>query len=283
VEFTERAIVLRLGGFREADLWLRLFSPGRGIFSAFAFGGSKSRRRFSGCLDLFNEALFHIKSSGQNFERGGYLTLQEGTLLRGPDRLRRDWRKLGVAINCSLFLESFCQDIGPDAGPGMGRASDSENDANDSPGRVIWASGAARSHALFVQLLNTLESDNPVSPLLPIFFRARLAFEQGYALNPRGCSFCGQIWQTDSQATLLLGEHGLICQSCAARVGYGARRFKLDAPGLTALRHILEQPLHTWHDMPVPEQGQKDCARAADAFLQFHTGLHWSHGRFRRG
>ena len=265
MEFTDRSIVLRLGGFREADLWVRLLSPTRGIFSAFAFGGSKSRRRFSGCLDLFNEVHFHVKSSGQS----GYLALQEGTLLRGPDRLRRDWRKLGVAVNCSLFLESFCLGGGPGA--------------VDTADWTDGADGAARSHNLFVQLLNALESDAPASPLLPIFFRARLAFEQGYALSPQGCSFCGQAWEAGSQAALLLGEHGLICRDCAARLNSGARRFNLGPESLAALRHILEQPLQDWRDMPAPEQGQKECARAADAFLQFHTGLHWSRGRFRRG
>lgn len=257
MEFSDQTIVLRLGGFRESDLWVRLLSPTRGVFSAFAFGGSKSRRRFSGCLDLFNEVHFHVKSSGQ----GAYLALQEGLLLKGPDKLRRDWRKLGIAVNCALFLESFC--VNPD--------------------------GAAQTHGLFAGLLNALESDLPGFPLLPIFFRARLAFEQGYALNPGHCSSCGSAWREDSQAVLPLSENGLICRDCASRNsarplsgGFASRRFNLGAQSLAALRHILEKPVETWHAMPADEYSRKECARAVDAFLQFNTGLQWSNGRFRK-
>lgn len=250
MEFTDRCIILRLGGFREADLWVRLLSPARGVFSAFAFGGSRSRRRFSGCLDLFNEVHFQVKSSGQ----GGYLALQEGVLLRGPDRLRRDWRRLGIAVNCALFLESFS----------------------------VNADGAAAAHRLFADLLNTLESDAPSFPLLPIFFRARLACGQGYALSPEHCNICGQSWDDLGEAVLSMHESGLICRDCARREQIGGRRYNLGAEALSGLRHILRQPLHTWHQMPAGEAGQKECARAVDSFLQYNTGLQWANGRFRR-
>lgn len=54
MEWTDTALVLHVGRFREADLWVRLLAPGQGLVTAFAFGGSKSRRRFTGCLDVFN-------------------------------------------------------------------------------------------------------------------------------------------------------------------------------------------------------------------------------------
>ena len=253
--------MLRLGSFKEADLWVRLLSPSRGVFSAFAFGGSKSRRRFSGCLDLFNEVLFQVKSQGE------YLALQEGMLLKGPDRLRRDWRRLGVAVNCALFLESFCR--------GTDRAD--------------------RVHQLFVNLLNDLESSPSCAALLPMFFRIRLAFEQGYALDPHLCSDCGNplIRASGDQALLPLGENGLICRDCANRAsrngsnGTGGsngngRRFALSAGSLGVLRHILEEPLESWQNMPADEHNQRECVRAVEAFLQHHTGLNWLNGGFRR-
>ena len=39
MEFSEKALVLKVGRFREIDAWVRLFSPIRGIYTAFAFGG----------------------------------------------------------------------------------------------------------------------------------------------------------------------------------------------------------------------------------------------------
>lgn len=245
MEFTDRTIVLRLGGFKEADLWVRLLSPERGVFSAFAFGGSKSRKRFSGCLDLFNEVRFYVKSGA----RPEYLALQEGELLRGPERLRRDWRRLGVAVNCSLFLESFC--------PGM--------------------EGADRSFALFSDLLNTLEHCGEVPEMLPIFFRARLAFEHGYALSPDSCAICGKPWAQTDGAVLPVNESGLVCRRCAAT---GSQRFTMGPESLEALRQILELPVSGWGGMSASLKGQRECARAVDGFLQYSTGLYWHRGRF---
>ncbi|MDY7000330.1 MAG: recombination protein O N-terminal domain-containing protein [Thermodesulfobacteriota bacterium] len=102
MEFTEKGLILKVGRFREYDLWVRFFSPSRGILTAFAFGGRKSRKRFCGCLDPMNHVLFRIKSS----RTGNYLCLQEGSLVQAYPRLRRDPRRLGPAVNCLKFFEA---------------------------------------------------------------------------------------------------------------------------------------------------------------------------------
>ncbi len=248
MEFTERLIVLRVGSFKEADQWVRLLSPTRGIFSAFAFGGSKSRKRFSGCIDLFNEVVFHVKGNGQ----GEYLALQEGTLIKGPDRLRRDWRRMGIAVNCSHFMESF----------------------------QINAEGAADACGIFTALLNRLEEDDEISQLLPIFFRARLAFGQGFALDPHFCSVCGKPWAGTDFAVLPINESGLMCRNCAPDYG---QRFVLQPQTLSVLRHVLVNPLEAWSLSGFDELFLKECARAIDGFLQYNIGIQWDKGRFRRG
>jgi DNA repair protein RecO (recombination protein O) len=248
MEFNDQGIVLRLGGFREADLWVRLLSPSRGVLSAFAFGGSKSRRRFCGCLDMFNEVHFHIRETPDS-----YLTLQEGLLLKGPDKLRRDRSRLGVAVNCARFVESFCK--GPD--------------------------GADKTHALFAELLNALESNAPLSPFLPMFFRARLAFEQGYALNAHFCSLCGASLlngnvegeENPAPAALAADGPGLLCRRCASGISSGARRFPLGQGGLKILRMLTETPVSAWPAGPDDENGQKECVRATEAFLRYHLAL----------
>ncbi len=47
-EWIDYALVLRIGHFRENDLWLKLLCRKRGLLTLFAFGGSKSKRRFCG-------------------------------------------------------------------------------------------------------------------------------------------------------------------------------------------------------------------------------------------
>ncbi|MDR2726763.1 MAG: recombination protein O N-terminal domain-containing protein, partial [Deltaproteobacteria bacterium] len=103
MEWTDTALVLRVGRFRETDLWVRLLARRRGLISAFAFGASRSRRRFPGCLDLLNV----IRVRAKDTRGGAYLNLEEGTLLEGPRRLRQDWRRLGMLMNCVRFLEAL--------------------------------------------------------------------------------------------------------------------------------------------------------------------------------
>ena len=95
MEFSDQALVIRVGKFREADLWVRFLSAKRGLFTAFAFGGSRSRRRFCGCLDILNHVAVRVSrpKNGQAF-----LNLQEGALLSGPQRLRTDLDRLGIAV-----------------------------------------------------------------------------------------------------------------------------------------------------------------------------------------
>ncbi|MDR2504360.1 MAG: DNA repair protein RecO [Deltaproteobacteria bacterium] len=255
MEFSDKTIVLRVGGFRESDIWLRLLSPERGVFSAFAFGGGKSRRRFSGCLDLFNEVLFQVKKS----RHGDYLALQEGVLLHGPDRLRRDWRRMGMARNCACFVEAM--PISPD--------------------------NAAGAHALFADLLNSLEGTNTLSQFLPLFFRTRLLFEQGYAFNPDHCGRCGRPWAKDEAALLPLAAQAPLCRTCAAGGGSASgppgRGFILPAEAIKVLHRVVSSPLPAWDFADCSLGAQQSCARAMDGFLRYNVGLYWENGRFRQG
>ncbi|MCA1743041.1 MAG: recombination protein O N-terminal domain-containing protein, partial [Desulfovibrionales bacterium] len=70
MHFSEKVLITRTGRFKEYDLWVRFLSPSMGIMTGFAFGGCKSRRRFSGCLDTLNLVLFKASTGS----RGQYLT-----------------------------------------------------------------------------------------------------------------------------------------------------------------------------------------------------------------
>lgn len=302
MEFSDRTIILRVGGFREADLWVRLLSASRGVFSAFAFGGSHSRRRFSGCLDLFNEVLFQVKSSA----RGPYMILQEGLLLNGPKRLRTDWKRMGMAVNCSLFIEAFCSAFPEPAGSTASRGrNESDKLTSAVQNEPAIPSGM---HRLFSELLQLLETAPEVPALLPVFFRARLACDQGYGIQTARCACCGVSLDTLDTATLYSSGE-LLCASCAAPASGCSpmasapqgRAFLLNAGSLRVLRGILTESPADWEDgshwhSGYQEPGTRlnaleqrglnramaDCARALDAFLQFNTGLAWANGYFKR-
>ena len=109
MEWTDTALVLHVGRFREADLWVRLLALEQGLVTAFAVGGSRSRRRFTGCLDVFNVIRARVTASRD----GQFLNMQESTLLEGPERLRRDWRRQGMAANCVRFMEALGVPVRP--------------------------------------------------------------------------------------------------------------------------------------------------------------------------
>ena len=109
MEWSDTALVLGVGRFRESDLWLRMLTRRHGIVSAFAFGGSRSRRRFCGCLDVLNSLQCRVRSS----KDGRFLNLEEAALLQGPRLLRRNWQRMGLAANCLRFVEAM--GVGEDA------------------------------------------------------------------------------------------------------------------------------------------------------------------------
>lgn len=220
MEFSEQVLIVRTGRFREADLWVRFLSPTRGLLTAFAFGGCRSRKRFCGCLDLFNRSLLRVKST-----RGGqYLSLQEGTLLRGPDRLRRDWPRFGVAVNCLKFLEAL--GCGPE--------------------------GAAATHQLVEDVLELLEGGGPVPDMLPVLFRLRLAAEQGYAPRLDSCATCGADLTHVAGAAFLVQEGAVQCDACAPLPG---PRVRVEREALDVLRFVQENSPLLWPGVLPPAPG----------------------------
>lgn len=252
MEFTDKVLILRVGRFRETDLWVRFLSPKRGIVSAFAFGGSRSIRRFSGCLDLFNEVIFSVTTT----RNGMYNALQEGLLVRAPQKLRQDWRRLGVAVNCAKFVEAF--GIAPD--------------------------GAAKAHEAFIETLALLEEDTPPPPGFPLLFRAKMAFDQGYSLDVRQCSSCGSALAAFPSSGFKIQDGSFICPSCMERDRAG--KFLIIAnETLDALAHVQEYSPLRWNAGVLERlspAGQRDCARVVDAFIEHHVGLRWHNNRFIR-
>lgn len=247
MDFFEQVLVLQVGRFREADLWVRFLSPSRGLLTAFAFGGSRSRRRFVGCLDVFNEVAVKVSGSG----RGKYLALQEGVLVRGVSRLRTDWSRFGVAVNCVRFLQSF----------------------------GVEREGAFISHYLMQQTLSLLENGQSVPALLPLFFRLRLAFDQGYALDGGSCSHCGRD-PVHTRAWLLLREGHIVCTDCARQSN--VQRLPLGHEALAAVSAVGTLPPSGWGDLRLAGAAVREFGRAVDGFIQYHIGIAWDRGRFVR-
>lgn len=249
-EWQDEAVVLRMGHFRESDLWLRLLCRGRGALTLFAFGASRSRRRFCGCLDVFNTLRCRVRVSG----RGDFLNLEEAALLRGPRGLRADWRRMGLAANCLRFLEALGVD----------------------------GEAAPESFALLEDLRELLEDDAPLPPLLPLFFRLRLAGALGFAPNLGQCGLCGA--EVEERASFVVDEGLLLCPLCRAERALAETRYcvEVSRAGLDVLRAVQQTFPSAWPGEALTAPERRACARLIDGFVQYHLGLAWENGRFRR-
>ncbi|MBD5539262.1 MAG: DNA repair protein RecO [Desulfovibrio sp.] len=249
-EWRDEAVVLRMGHFRESDLWLRLLCRGRGALTLFAFGASRSRRRFCGCLDVFNTLQCRVRVSG----RGDFLNLEEAALLRGPRGLRADWRRMGLAANCLRFLEALGVD----------------------------GEAAPESFALLEDLREVLEDGRPLPPLLPLFFRLRLAGALGFAPNLGQCGVCGA--EVEERAAFVVDEGLLLCPRCRAARPFAETRYCVEVSrrGLDVLRAVQQTFPSVWPAGALSAPERRACARLIDGFVQYHLGLAWENGRFRR-
>lgn len=247
MEWTDTALVLHVGKFREADLWVRLLALDQGLVTAFAFGGSRSRRRFTGCLDAFNVIRARVTAS----RNGQFLNMQESTLLEGPDRLRRDWRRQGMAANCVRFMEAL--GVPPDAAP--------------------------LSFSLLRELLGLLENEENPPALAPLFFRFRLAGEQGYAPDLRLCSRCGKDLDRFDSVYFLVGDGQACCPDCRP---WGGMSLALGQEALDVLRKVQEYSPSRWAELESSSDSRREAGRLIDAFVRYHLGLEWVNGRFRR-
>lgn len=255
MEWSDTALVLGVGRFRESDVWLRMLTRRHGIVTAFAFGGSRSRKRFCGCLDLFNE----LRVSTKTTRNGLYLSLQEGILLQGPQRLRSDWNRVGMFMNCVRFAEAL----------------------------GVSAEGSAEAFSLLKETLAVLEGAERVQDLLPVLFRLRLASQQGYAPALDACARCGK--RIFDPAGFLVAEGTVLCPDCLA---HRENIVEISGKSLDVLRRVQEESPLRWEfvasglsegagDVLIPAE-RRECARAVDGFVQYHLGLTWDKGRFRK-
>lgn len=253
MEWIEHALVVRLGAFRETDLWVRLLCRKRGLLTVFAFGGSRSRRRFCGCLDVLNELSCRIRSSRD----GRFLNLEEATLLYGPQRLRQNWRRTGIAVNCLRFVEAL----------------------------GVSEENAEEAYALLSDFSHTANDDAELPALAPLFFRWRLAAVLGHAPDMEHCGICAAPVHEDS--LLVVNEGRLHCHTCRAKrtaSGIAPERYgvELTMTALDVLRRVQQEFPSEWHRSPLLPADRRACARAIDGFVQYHLGLAWENGYFRR-
>ncbi len=262
MEYSDQALVLRVGRFKEADCWVKGYSPTHGVFTAFAFGGMKSRRRFCGCLDPLNLLSLRVKRE----KCGRYLSLMESGLVSAPRRLRRDPQRLGMMVNCLKFMEMLAP------GPEQAQAA----------------------FALATETLTAFEDCESLPGSFPSLFRWRLALDQGYGLDLDACRCCGEALQCadptgslekprpSSDAVRVAMRDGHVhCAACGRGQDVAASHW-LSRPAWELLCQVATAPPTEW-GRATTRDALNAAARAADRFVVMHTGVHWDRFGYRRG
>lgn len=250
MEFSEKALVLRVGRFREIDAWVRLFSPSRGAYTAFAFGGCRSRRRFCGCLDVFNHVHFKVKTGR------AYHTLLEGRLVEGHAALREHPGRLGMAVNCLKFFEAV--DVAPP--------------------------GARAAHDLLLETLAVLSGESEPPRLFPLYFRAKVACDQGFFPSLASCHGCGATGADLAGAVLHVEEGRFTCPACqaAGRSAMSGRGvfMRLGRETVELVESTRRLGPAAWAGMEPSSAAAGEFSRLLDRFVAYHMGLTWEHGTF---
>jgi len=251
MDATEKALVLKVGRFREADCWVKLLTPSRGVFNAFAFGGSRSRRRFVGCLDPLSHVLFTF---GAN-KTGSYIALKEGSLLHNFPGVRSDSQKTGLAVNCIKFVEAI------------------EIDPSD----------ARHAYELLLETLHMLEKGGGSSDFVPWLFRAKLAFEMGYHPDFLTCGMCGKSVTTQSGYQFGVEKGQVACQTCLS----GGKPLEgLARPISTGVLRALDWIQHSqpadWAKVVMDGEVRRQSSQLVELFVAYHLGLSWDNGMYKK-
>ncbi|MDE5831814.1 MAG: DNA repair protein RecO [Desulfovibrio sp.] len=246
MEWSDRGVILRHGLFHEADMWVRILFRERGLATAFAFGAAKSKVRFCGCLDTFNTIDVRLKTSSRN----NYINMLEASLIESPANLRTNWRSMGLGFNCLRFMEAA--DIDADAAP--------------------------ECFSLAENLRRWLEREKTPDPMAARFFRISLARLLGYAPNLNRCARCG--CHPNGEAFFHAEEGRLYCGGCNP----GDRRgsVALSPVALANLRALSSVEPADWTGFSLTGPDRRACSRLIDNFIEYHLGLKWDNGFFRR-
>ena len=248
---TEKALTLKVGRFREADVWVKLLTPSRGVFNAFAFGGSRSRRRFVGCLDPLSHVLFTIENS----RRGEYIVLEEGSLLNNFPSIRNDASLTGVAVNCVKFVEAI--DVDPSDAPSV--------------------------YALLLETLETLDENPDNVEFFPWLFKARLAFDIGYQADFLACGACGRSVLGGSGHRFLVEKGQVGCAPCLSggKPIDGLAR-PVSTGVLRALDWMQKSRPRDWAHVAMDPEVRRQCHQVVELFVAYHLGLSWENGLYKK-
>jgi len=239
--------VLRMFDFGESDVVVHLLTPETGRFTAIAKGAKRSRKRFSGTLDFFNQLRVQV-------ERRPSLAmarLEHAVLLHSFQEIRLSPPRF--ALGC--YLLELLGRLAPEGGA---RADT----------RRLFAFASAALSAIAGR-----EPDLRLRTLLEL----RALDALGFRPELRRCVRCGQELGPVGEVAFHVADGGPLCGGCAPRVE-GLLRVHLGT--LRALDQGLRLPEGRLDRLALPPAALREARRLLARFTRFHLGVELRSERF---
>jgi DNA repair protein RecO (recombination protein O) len=237
--FSTPAILLRRINFGDYDLIITFFTLNKGKLTVIAKSAKKSKKRFSGILELFS-VLQIVVGAGS---RKGLPVLQEAVLQHPFVNLRADIKKTAYASYWAELIKEWMED-------GVKHV---------------------QLFNLLQYVLEKLDGGKIPDPALSILFQMRFTKLSGHSPNLRQCCVCRTLLD-QIKTNKILFDHkrgGLLCSSCATHTsGYSS----LSKGTVKQLLWAEKKDLIQAGRIRFTSQAIKEGLEFLEAFVPYHLG-----------
>lgn len=234
------ALVLRVVEFGESDLIAHLLTPTHSRLTVIAKGARRSRKRFSGCLDL----LCHLRVQVERRRPQGMARLEQARLHEPFAGLRSEPGRFGLAC----YVAELVDRLAPEG------------------------AGGPEARRLFATVLAALRAilDGRPDARLRVLLELRLLAALGLAPELRQCVRCGSALAAGPPVGFHVGEGGPSCGACT-RPGDAVIAVGLGT--LRALEQSLRLDLAQLSRLGFAGAALDEATGLLTRFLRFHVGL----------
>jgi DNA repair protein RecO (recombination protein O) len=242
-----QALVLRTVDFGESDRIVHILTPETARVTAIAKGAKRSRRRFSGTLDLFNHLAVHIERR----RPAAMARLEHTRLLDAFPALRA--APVRFALAC--YLAELIDRLAPEGVTG-------------AESRRLFAAALAALRAVAVRT-----PDERLRALLELRLLDALGLRPELSL----CVRCGRTLDAGPRVAFHVGEGGPLCPGCT---GPGDGIVEVHLGTLRALDQGLRLPLDRLDRLSLGADALAEASALLARFRRFHAGVELRSERF---
>ena len=237
--FSTPAILLRRSSYGDFDLIVTLLTLEKGKLTVIAKNAKKSRKRFSGVLELFS--LLHLVCTAA---RGrGMPVLQEATIEHPFSDIRGNIMKTAYASYWAELITLWLEE---------GKTQ-------------------ARFYHLLQFCLHALDAGLFDEKTLSIIFQIRFLNISGLSPNFSRCSKCRMDTDKIASSRLVfeLAKGGILCQGCASN---SVSRLNISKKIIKQLLWIQENDLKTVRRLKFNQTDLNEGLKLLEAFVMYHLG-----------